>query len=92
MVTQLVAPKRFAEIVVTWEALPDDFKLKDDPVENTGHPLLAGALREILEIAGYILPTMLIASNFALCATLNGQFIAKAPDWVYVDKASLGVK
>lgn len=47
-------------------------------MENTGHPLLAGALRKILEIAGYILPTMLIASNFSFCATLNGQFIAKS--------------
>jgi len=77
----------FSEIksgmVVSWESLPDDFQL-DEPVENTGQPLLAGALRESLEISGLIQPEMIIASNFALCATLNDQFIAKAPDWVYV--------
>jgi Putative restriction endonuclease len=69
---------------VLWEKLPEDFQLDDEPVENTGQPLLAGALRESLELAEYIKPEMLIASNFALCATINGQFIAKAPDWVYV--------
>jgi len=28
--------------------------------------------------------TMLIASNFGLCATVNGDLVIKAPDWVYV--------
>jgi Uma2 family endonuclease len=88
MVTQLSTPKSFARMVVSWEALPDDFRLEDEPVENTGQPLLAGALRESLEIAGFIQPQMLIASNFGLCATLNGEFIAKAPDWVYVDSVN----
>lgn len=31
-------------------------------------------------------PQMLIASNFGLCATLNGQLVVKAPDWVYVPR------
>lgn len=84
MVTQLSTPKSFSGMVISWEALPNDFKLEDDPVENTGQPLLAGALRESLEITGFIQVNMLIASNFGLCATLNGQFTAKAPDWVYV--------
>ncbi|MFM7370539.1 MAG: hypothetical protein ACKO2Z_22670, partial [Sphaerospermopsis kisseleviana] len=47
--------------------------------DNTGQPLLAGALCESLEISGFIQPQMLIAVNFGLCATLNDQFIAKAP-------------
>lgn len=76
--------KSLPGLVISWEALPDDFQLEDEPVENTGQPLLAGALRESLEISGFIQPQMLIASNFALCATINGQFITKAPDWVYV--------
>ncbi len=84
MVIQLSTPKSLAGMVISWEALPDGFRLEDDPVENTGQPLLAGALRESLEIVGYIQPQMLIASNFGLCATLNGQFTAKAPDWVYI--------
>ncbi len=47
--------------VISWEALPDDFQLEDEPVDNTGQPLLAGALSESLEISGFIQPQMLIA-------------------------------
>lgn len=72
--------------VVTWEKLPDDFQLEDEPVENTGQPLIAGALRESLEIMGLIQPEMLIASNFGLCATVNDDLVIKAPDWVYVKR------
>ncbi|MEA5579689.1 Uma2 family endonuclease [Anabaena sp. UHCC 0451] len=84
MATQISEIKSPTELVISWEALPDDFQLEDEPVENTGQPILAGALPESLEIAGFIQPQMLIASNFALCATLDGQFIAKAPDWLYI--------
>ncbi|MGH1396007.1 MAG: Uma2 family endonuclease [Trichormus sp.] len=73
---------------ICWQPLPDDFKLEDEPVENTGQPILAGALRESLEISGFIQEQMLIASNFAICATVNGQFIAKAPDWVYIPRVN----
>ena len=69
---------------IRWEPLPEDFYLEDEPVDNMGQPLLAGALQESLELSGYLKPTILVASNFALCATLNGQFVAKAPDWLYV--------
>jgi Uma2 family endonuclease len=84
MATQIGEGKSLTELVISWEALPESFQLEDEPVENTSQPILAGALRESLELAGFIQPQMLIASNFALCATLNEQFIAKAPDWVYV--------
>ena len=77
-----------APIIVTWEPLPDDVPLEDEPVENTGQPLLAGALREALELAGFIQPEMLIASNFGLCAAMNGDLVIKAPDWVYVPSVS----
>lgn len=73
-----------ATLTVTWEKLPDDFQLEEKPVENTGQPLIARALRESLELAGFIKPEMLIASNFGLCATVNGELVIKAPDWVYV--------
>ena len=43
------------QYTVTWEKLPDDFKLPDDPVENIDQPLLAAALREALDLAGFIL-------------------------------------
>ncbi len=84
MVTQLSETKAQTELRIKWEPLPKDFQLEDEPVENTGQPLLAGALRESLEISGFIQPQMLIASNFGLCATVNDQLVIKAPDWVFV--------
>lgn len=76
--------KQNSPITITWEKLPDGIPLKEEPVENAGQPLIAGALRESLELAGYIQPQMLIASNLALCATVDGNLILKAPDWFYV--------
>lgn len=72
MATQLSQAKSKSELVISWEALPKDFKLEDEPVENTGQPLLAGALHESLEISGFIQPQMLIASNFGLCEPDGG--------------------
>ncbi|WP_333047963.1 hypothetical protein [Microcoleus sp. S13C4] len=69
---------------ISWGKLPDDFKLPDEPVENIDQPLLAAALREALALAGFILASMLIASNFGLCAKVNDKIVVKAPDWVYV--------
>jgi hypothetical protein len=69
---------------ITWEELPEDFILPDDPVDNNLQPLLAAALRESLELAGLILESMLIATNFGLCATVEDKTVVKAPDWVYV--------
>ncbi|MBW4511248.1 MAG: Uma2 family endonuclease [Scytonematopsis contorta HA4267-MV1] len=70
--------------IVTWEPLPADFILPDDPVENIQQPLLAAALTDALGAVGRILPQMLIASNFGLVATVNKKIIVKAPDWLYV--------
>jgi hypothetical protein len=69
---------------IAWEKLPDDFILPDDPVESTLQPLLAAALRESLELAGLILESMLIASNFGIGATVRDKVVVKAPDWVYI--------
>ncbi|QQE66517.1 hypothetical protein GFS31_32150 [Leptolyngbya sp. BL0902] len=69
---------------ITWEPLPADFLLPDDPVDNALQPLLAAALREALELAGLILESALIATNFGLCATVGDKTVVKAPDWVYV--------
>ncbi|MGK7942958.1 MAG: hypothetical protein AB4058_00630, partial [Microcystaceae cyanobacterium] len=58
---------------ITWDKLPDDFILPDEPVESNLQPLLAAALRESLALAGLIVESMLIASNFALCATVSNK-------------------
>lgn len=71
-------------LVVTWEKLPADYVLPDDPVENIQQPILAAALTDALGEAGLIQPEMLIASNFGLVATVNQKTVVKAPDWLYV--------
>lgn len=73
-----------ADLTITWEKLPADFILDEEPVENIDQPLVAAALREILEFAGCIVPGTLIAPNMGICATLNNQLVIKAPDWFYV--------
>jgi hypothetical protein len=73
-----------SNVAITWEALPENFVLEEESVESTAQPLIAGALRESLELTGYIQPTMLIASNLGLCATIDDKLAIKAPDWLYV--------
>lgn len=83
MTTSIVqSPK--PPLSITWEKLPPDFELPDEPVESNLQPLLAAALRESLELAGLIIESVLIATNFGICATVNGQTTVKAPDWVYI--------
>jgi Uma2 family endonuclease len=85
MVATLISTvQQQSTMTITWESLPEDFILEEEPVENTAQPLIAGALRESLELIGYIEPTMLIASNLGICATMNGNLVIKAPDWFYV--------
>ncbi len=88
MVTTPNPLTRHPDMIVTWEKPPADFILDDTPVENTGQPLLAGALRESLELAGRIQPQNLIASNFGLCAKINQELTLKAPDWLYVPQVN----
>jgi Putative restriction endonuclease len=72
--------------LVTWEKLPEDFILPDDPVENIQQPLLAAALTDALGAANRIEPQMLIASNFGIVATVKQKIVVKAPDWLYVPR------
>jgi hypothetical protein len=69
---------------ITWEKLPPDFVLPDEPVESNLQPLLAAALRESLDLAGLILESVIIATNFGICATVDRKTVVKAPDWVYI--------
>lgn len=82
--TAIQIPQFKALPPITWEKLPTDFILPDEPVESSLQPLLAAALRESLELAGLILQSSLIASNFGICAKVGSQTVVKAPDWVYV--------
>jgi hypothetical protein len=69
---------------ITWEKLPDDFVLPDDPVDNINQPTLAAALTESLELAGKLPETALTPTNYGICATVNGKMVVKAPDWAYI--------
>ena len=69
---------------VTWEKLPDDFVLPDEPVDNINQPALAASLTESLAIARKIPPNALTTTNYGICATLNGKIVVKAPDWAYI--------
>jgi hypothetical protein len=82
--TQLKTKPTQSFPIITWEKLPDDFILPDDPVDNNLQPLLAAALRESLELAGLIRESMLIATNFGICAKVADETVVKAPDWVYI--------
>ncbi|NJL66027.1 MAG: Uma2 family endonuclease [Oscillatoriales cyanobacterium RU_3_3] len=68
---------------ITWKKLPADYILDEEPVENIDQPLLAAALREILELAGLIVAGILIAPNMGICATVDEQLVIKSPDWFY---------
>ena len=72
------------ELVVTWVALPDDFVLPDDPVDNIQQPHLAAALNDALGTAGRIQPDMIIATDFGVVAMVNQETVIEAPDWVYI--------
>ncbi|WP_373528623.1 Uma2 family endonuclease [Nostoc sp.] len=69
---------------ITWEKLPDDYVLPNDPVDNINQPFLAAALTESLEIAGKLPEKALTPTNYGICATLNGKMVIKAPDWAYI--------
>ncbi|MFM7576099.1 MAG: Uma2 family endonuclease, partial [Microcystaceae cyanobacterium] len=71
-----------------WELLPDDYPLPDDPVDNTTQPLLAEALRESLDLADLLPPLGFVATNLGICTKVAGQFVVKAPDWVYVPQTA----
>ncbi|MEH2292352.1 Uma2 family endonuclease [Nostoc sp.] len=74
---------------ITWEKLPDDYKLPNDPVDNINQPALAAALTESLQLAGKISANALTTSNYGICATLNNRMVIKAPDWAFIPKINV---
>ncbi|MBW4693734.1 MAG: Uma2 family endonuclease [Lyngbya sp. HA4199-MV5] len=71
-------------LAITWEKLPDDFVLDDDPVDNINQPLLAAALSESLQLNGKLPANALTTTNYGICATVNEKIVVKAPDWSYI--------
>lgn len=71
---------------ITWEKLPDDYILPDDPVDNIYQPTQAAALTESLQLTGKLSPNSLTTTNYGICATVNGKIVVKAPDWAYISE------
>jgi Uma2 family endonuclease len=69
---------------VTWEVLPDDYPIPDDPVDNRTQPMLAVALTNSLSQADRLPDQSITITNYPLCATVNDQIVLKAPDWAYI--------
>lgn len=69
---------------ITWEKLPDDFILPDDPVDNINQLALAVALTDGLAVAGKLSPLSITLANYRICATLDGKIVVKAPDWAFI--------
>ncbi|MGB3189597.1 MAG: Uma2 family endonuclease [Limnoraphis sp.] len=74
---------------ITWEKLPDDFVLPDDPVDNINQPALAAALTESLQLAKKLPETALTPTNYGICATINGRIVVKATDWAYIPRITV---
>lgn len=74
---------------ITWEKLPDDYKLPDDPVDNINQPALAAALTESLLLARKIPANALTTTNYGICATVNNKIVIKAPDWAFIAKINV---
>lgn len=66
-----------AKTKITWEKLPDDFPLPDEPGDNIDQPRLAAALSDSLEVTGRLRETMLVATNYGVCARLDGKIVVK---------------
>jgi hypothetical protein len=76
-------------LTISWEKLPDDFPLPDDPVDNVNQPALAAALTDSLHQAGRMAETAFTLTNYGICATINDQIVVKAPDWGYVENITV---
>lgn len=79
-----VGPLVLPPHVITWEKLPDDFILPNDPVDNIHQPSIAAALTESLVLAQRLPEQALTCTDYGVIATVNGKPIAKAPDWAYI--------
>ncbi len=92
---QVPAPRSQPRImvpVITWEKLPADFILPDDPVDNINQPTIAAGLTDLLHEAGLVSENTLICTDYGIIATVDGKTIAKAPDWAYVANITVPFK
>ena len=76
MVQALIPSPTAVSSTISWEKLPDDFLLPDDPVDNINQPTLAAALTDSLFNTGKLSENSLTTTNYGICARLDGKFVA----------------
>jgi Uma2 family endonuclease len=84
MIAELTPPFILLPPKITWELLPEDYPIPDDPVDNRIQPLLAAALTNSLVQADLIDDKTITITNYPICATVNDRRVLKAPDWAYI--------
>jgi len=86
MTVQLLSPPCLtsSSLDITWNLLPEDYPIPDDPVDNRTQPLLAAALSDSLSSVKGLPLDSITCTNYPVCATVNDQTVLKAPDWMYV--------
>ncbi|MGB7519867.1 MAG: Uma2 family endonuclease [Spirulinaceae cyanobacterium] len=72
--------------IISWEKLPVDFPIPDEPVDNIAQVELASALTDSLEVAQLLPENALVIGDYPICAKVNDKTVLKAPDWLYVPK------
>ncbi|MDY7021730.1 MAG: Uma2 family endonuclease [Cyanobacteriota bacterium] len=73
-----------ASLKITWEKLPEDYILPDDPLDNMTQPLLAMALTDALSAGGKLTENTVTPTNYGICATIDDKIVVKAPDWAFI--------
>lgn len=89
------SPNVFSRVrmpVIKWEKLPDDFILPNDPVDTLSQPWIAAVLTDSLYLAKRVPETAITCTNYGLIATVDGQTIAKAPDWAYIANITVPIE
>jgi hypothetical protein len=61
------------DYLITWEKLPDDYILPDDPVDKIYQLSQAPALTKSLQLAAKLPPNCLTSTNYGICATLKAK-------------------
>ena len=90
MVAELTRPTPApVPLKVTWELLPDDYPIPDDPVDNRTQPALAAALTNSLSQADRLPEDSITITNYPVCVTLDDRMVLKAPDWAYIHPISV---
>jgi Uma2 family endonuclease len=88
-VTELTRFPVLTPLRVTWNLLPDDYPIPDDPVDNRTQPALAAALTNSLSQNDRLVPDSITITNYPVCATVNDRIVLKAPDWAYIAKITV---